>query len=193
MHDQSPLSTGQVAEHCRVDPRTVLRWIKRGQLPAFQLPGRGDHRVEVADLLVFLRTHGMPVPIELADDLHRILVVDDDEPMARAVVRSLRPLEAEMDVALNGFQAGTMIERWRPHLITLDLSMPGIGGMQVLGMLRSDESFRNTRVIVISALAKEHRAQALSLGADEVFEKPFDNAELARAAAGLLRRVALAG
>lgn len=58
-------TTGAVARHCGVHLRTVLRWIERGEIQAFQLPGRGDHRVASADLAVFLRRHGIPLPAGL--------------------------------------------------------------------------------------------------------------------------------
>ena len=59
------LTTGEVADYCGVNFRTVIRWIKRGQLDAYQLPGRGDNRIEVDDFIDFLITHKMPVPDEL--------------------------------------------------------------------------------------------------------------------------------
>ena len=63
------LTTGEIARYCGVNFRTVIRWIKRGHLRAYQLPGRGDNRVELEDFLEFLREHRMPIPEELKDPI----------------------------------------------------------------------------------------------------------------------------
>ncbi len=59
------LTTGDIAKLCGVNFRTVIRWIQRGHLKAFQLPGRGDNRVQVADFIEFLNENNMPIPEEL--------------------------------------------------------------------------------------------------------------------------------
>lgn len=188
-----PFSTGQVAAMCRVDARTVLRWIKRGQIKAFQLPGRGDHRIERSELIAFLQAHSMPIPVDLGAPVQRVLIVDDDENMARAIQRGLRGLDIETKLAFNGFHAGTLIERWRPQLITLDLSMPGIGGTQVLGMLRADTSYQHTRVLLVSGQSWERLEEAILIGADGMLRKPFENEQLVAAVSKLLDLRAQAG
>jgi len=62
--DKRTLTTGEIARYCGVNFRTVIRWIKRGYLNAFQLPGRGDNRVEVEDFLIFLKKNNIPIPEE---------------------------------------------------------------------------------------------------------------------------------
>ena len=59
------LTTGDIARHCDVTPRTVIRWIQRGHLKAHQLPGRGDNRVDPTDFLQFLEVNALPIPLEL--------------------------------------------------------------------------------------------------------------------------------
>ena len=59
------LTTGEIAEYCGVNFRTVIRWIKRGHLEAYQLPGRGDNRIKVEDFIHFLDEHKMPIPDDL--------------------------------------------------------------------------------------------------------------------------------
>ena len=54
MSMQRVLTTGEVARFCGVNFRTVLRWIERGQLVAYRLPGRGDHRIKMDDFLAFM-------------------------------------------------------------------------------------------------------------------------------------------
>ncbi|MDO6805884.1 helix-turn-helix domain-containing protein, partial [Wenyingzhuangia sp. 1_MG-2023] len=54
------LTTGEVAKYCGVNFRTVIRWIERGHLEAYKLPGRGDNRVPVAGFVRFLQSNEMP-------------------------------------------------------------------------------------------------------------------------------------
>jgi two-component system response regulator VicR len=54
------LSTGAIARHCGVSKVTVLRWIEKGELKAFQLPS-GQNRVHSDDFKVFTRKYGIPV------------------------------------------------------------------------------------------------------------------------------------
>lgn len=167
------LTTGEVAKYCGVHFRTVLRWIKRGQLRAFQLPGRGDNRVEVEDFLTFLRKHNLPIPDEFLDRSRQALIVEDDAAMARSLERSLKKLGFETHVAADGFQAGALIRDLTPALITLDLKMPGLGGMHILEFIRSDEHLRNTKVLVVSGMPKKELEKSLAAGADDTLAKPF--------------------
>lgn len=59
------LTSGEVARLCGVAPRSATKWIDTGRLRGWRLPGSQDRRVAPADLLTFLRDHGMPVPAAL--------------------------------------------------------------------------------------------------------------------------------
>ena len=62
MNNKSTLTTGDIAKYCGVNFRTVIRWIERGHLNAFKLPGGGDNRIAIPNFLSFLKEHGMPLP-----------------------------------------------------------------------------------------------------------------------------------
>ena len=66
----------------------------------------------------------------------------------------------------------------RPSLMTLDLTMPGLNGFELLKHLRADEQFRDLKILVISALQQESLDEAVVLGANAVLSKPFRNDEL---------------
>ncbi len=178
------LTTGQIAKHCGVNFRTVIRWIERGLLKAYQLPGRGDNRVEVEDFLVFLRENNMPVPVEFQSS-PRILVVDDDVKMARAIRRVLLTGGYTVDIAESGFDAGVKIASDPPALITLDLNMPGISGVDVLRILRETQG-PGIRVLVVSGASPQELKEAVGAGANAVLEKPFQNDELLTAVRRLM-------
>lgn len=172
------LSTGEIAKLCDVNLRTVIRWIERGALKGFKLPGRGNNRVRVEDFLAFLVEHEIPIPAELQEDSRKVLVVDDEPAIARALQRVLRKHGLVAEVSADGFQAGTKLMKDRPILVTLDLSMPGLSGYDVLSFVRETPEIASTKILVISALGGEALQKAIDLGADAILNKPFDNHEL---------------
>ena len=66
----------------------------------------------------------------------------------------------------------------RPILVTLDLSMPGMDGYEVLDFIRNTAEIAHTKVIVVSALDENALDKALARGADKVLRKPFSNEQL---------------
>ena len=172
------LTTGEAAKYCGVNFRTVIRWIERGKLKAYKLPGRGDHRIQVEDFVVFLQANGMPVPDELQGQNRSVLVIEDQPEMASAIRRVLVRHGFEVEVARDGFSAGTMLSRMKPGLVTLDLKMPGMDGYEVLNFIRGHDEHAQTKVLVISAETSAGLEKAISLGASDVLPKPFENDEL---------------
>lgn len=172
------LSTGDIAKLCDVNLRTVIRWIERGALKGFKLPGRGNNRVRLEDFLAFLVEYNMPIPAELQEESCKVLVVDDEPAIARALQRVLRKHGLIVEVAADGFQAGTKLMKERPMLMTLDLSMPGLSGYDVLSFVRETPEIASTKILIISALGGEALQKAIDLGADAILNKPFDNQEL---------------
>lgn len=173
------LTTGDIAKMCDVNLRTVIRWIDRGALKGFKLPGRGNNRVKVEDFIRFLQEHEMPVPAELeAEHNRRVLIIDDEAAVARSIARILRSAGYEIETAQDGFQGGSLLMKYQPALVTLDLRMPGISGYDVLKFIRSNPETAQIKVIVISALDPLALQRAVDEGADAVLSKPFDNREL---------------
>lgn len=178
MSEVRVLTTGEAAKYCGVNFRTVIRWIERGKLKAYKLPGRGDHRIQVEDFVVFLNANAMPVPDELQGQNRSILVIEDQPEMASAIRRVLVRHGFEVEVARDGFSAGTMLSRMKPGLVTLDLKMPGMDGYEVLNFIRGHEEHAQTKVLVVSAETAAGLEKAMSLGASDVLPKPFENDEL---------------
>lgn len=172
------LTTGEIAKHCDVNLRTVIRWIDNGKLKGYKLPGRGNNRVRSEDFVSFLRQHQMPIPQEFQTQQHKILIVDDELQVAKAIQRVVNRMGLTNQIATDGFQAGAMLGTFEPNLMTLDLSMPGLDGFEVLKFTRSKETFANTKIIVISALDQSKLDKALEFGADAALSKPFTNNDL---------------
>ncbi|MBB6521162.1 response regulator [Pseudoteredinibacter isoporae] len=185
------LTTGEAAKYCGVNFRTVIRWIERGRLEAYKLPGRGDHRIRLEDFIHFLKSNDMPVPEELCPEVSssKVLVVEDQLEMASAMRRVLRRAGYEVEVAADGFAAGLMLAQCQPAVMTLDIKMPGMDGYEVLKTMREQAVYKNVKVLVVSAETPAGMQKALEFGANDVLSKPFDNDELLDKVATLMGTV----
>lgn len=173
------LTSGEIASYCDVNLRTVIRWIESGKLKGFKLPGRGNNRVLVDDFIDFLERHDMPVPSQLQGDVNpKVLIVDDELPVAKSIQRVARRAGYDTLVATGGFQAGVMLSQHNPTLMTLDLSMPGMDGYSVIQFTREQARYKRLKILVISALDDTSLERARELGADATLSKPFSNHDL---------------
>ncbi len=109
----------------------------------------------------------------------RILVVDDEIEIVRALQRSLTVHEYEVFTATSGEEALDAIAHYRPDLILLDLGLPGLSGLDLCKQVRAQS---NLPIIVLSVKDTERdKVLALDLGADDYVSKPFGiNEVLAR-------------
>jgi two-component system, OmpR family, KDP operon response regulator KdpE len=109
----------------------------------------------------------------------RILVVDDEIEIVRALQRSLAGHGYEVLVAESGEESLATIGKRCPDLVLLDLALPGMSGLEVCRRVREQSDLP---IIVISAKDKERdKVLALDLGADDYVSKPFGiNEVLAR-------------
>ncbi len=121
-----------------------------------------------------------------------MLVVDDDEGVRTGVIWALEADGFIVDAVGDGLEALQRLEADRPALVVLDLSLPGIGGLDVLRRLRLDEEAAQSErvpIIILSGRDGEtDRIVGLDLGADDYLVKPFSPGELAARARSLLRR-----
>lgn len=183
------LTTGEVAKYCGVNFRTVIRWIEKGYIEAYKLPGRGDNRIPIEAFISFLAKNNMPVPEELvtpqnkegasesksAHDptMRRVLIIEDEELMAKSMERTMKRAGYIVDIASNGIEAGIKLEVFAPDLITLDLQMPGMSGFEILEALKANKKYLHIKILVVSAATKLKIVEVMSLGVDDVLEKPF--------------------
>ncbi len=123
----------------------------------------------------------------------RVLVVDDDDRVRTMVAWQLEADGYAVTEAADGAGALERIEAQRPDLVVLDLSMPGLGGLDVLRRVRAEEARSGSAsalpVIVLSGRSGEtDRIIGLDLGADDYLVKPFSPGELAARVRSVLRR-----
>jgi two-component system, OmpR family, KDP operon response regulator KdpE len=106
----------------------------------------------------------------------RILVVDDEPEIVRALRTNLTRHGFHVDSAHGGLEALDSYARRRPDLVVLDLGLPDLNGVEVIRELRGRG---NTPVVVLSARGGERdKIAALDLGADDYVTKPFSMGEL---------------
>ena len=118
----------------------------------------------------------------------RVLVVDDEAPIRRALAANLRARGYEIDLAETGEQALALAARHHPDVVVLDLGLPGMDGLEVIDGLRG---WTRVPIVVLSARGSETvKVAALDAGADDYVSKPFGMDELlARLRAAVRRAV----
>lgn len=117
----------------------------------------------------------------------RVLIIEDDLVLADALSRSLRQARYVVEWASQGQRADELLTSAQYDLVILDLSLPGIDGLEVLRRLRQRGNL--VPVLILTARDKvEDRVQGLDLGADDYLTKPYDLPELEARIRALLRR-----
>lgn len=111
----------------------------------------------------------------------RILIVEDEE-INREILRNILEEKYEVDLANNGEMAYSALQekKGRYSLILLDLLMPVMDGFSLLEKIKSEETFSNIPVIVMTS-EKPAEVQSIKLGADDFITKPYDMPEVIRA------------
>jgi DNA-binding response OmpR family regulator len=127
----------------------------------------------------------------MADGGATVLIAEDDPDVCTALKTIFMRAGHRVLTAADGAAAIDLIHRWRPDLLLLDVSMPGITGLDVCRIVRSDPELSNVAVLMVSSWAFATDFEAgLAAGADGYLVKPFSNDEvLARAQALLDRRM----
>ncbi len=118
----------------------------------------------------------------------RILYVDD-EPDLREIALLALSLDPGLDVraAASGAEAIAIVTDWMPHLVLLDVMMPGMDGPSTLSRLREDPRTAALPVVFITARAQPRDLQTFAtLDARGVIAKPFDPISLAQQVRGFL-------
>ncbi len=120
--------------------------------------------------------------------MSRVLVVDDEPQIRRALSTNLRARGFQIDLAETGEEALVLAARHRPDLVILDLGLPGIDGVEVVRGLRG---WTDVPIVVLSVRnAEADKVDALDAGADDFVTKPFGMDELLARMRAALRRAA---
>jgi DNA-binding response OmpR family regulator len=118
-----------------------------------------------------------------------ILVIEDDEIVARTIERSLRGGELKVSIANSGVEGLRTARRRPPDLVILDIIMPGMDGYTVCREMRADPMLEDTPILFLTAKARdEDKIAGFMAGADDYLCKPFNLDELILRVRAILRR-----
>lgn len=119
----------------------------------------------------------------------RLLLVEDHADLAIWVAKSLRHSGFVVDVIERGDHAAAALLTQSYDLVILDLSLPGLDGLEILRRIRGNDKTARLPVIILTARGtSDDRVKGLNLGADDYLPKPFELAELEARIRALLRR-----
>lgn len=121
--------------------------------------------------------------------VHRVLVVDDEEPIQELLRYNLEKSGYEVKTAGDGFKAIELARKFQPDLVLLDIMMPKMDGVETCRQLRELPSLQNTFIIFLTARSEEYsEVAAFDVGADDYITKPIKPRALLSRIAALFRR-----
>jgi len=181
MNDKPYLTSKDVAKKLRVSTVTVRQWAQKGMLSAETTPG-GHRRFSHHEVQRFAQSHN--ITLLRSDDRFRILIVDDNSDMAICLCEMLLAISNNIDVetAQDGFDAGRQVSSFKPHVVMLDLKMPGMDGFEVCRLLKSNPETCSIRIIAMTGFpTPETEKRIQGLGAEMCLSKPFTQVEMLEA------------
>jgi DNA-binding response OmpR family regulator len=114
---------------------------------------------------------------EREKSIRKVLVVDDERKFCDLLKKIFLKNDFVVETAYDGWEAGKKAAQFQPTIMILDITLPGINGLEVCKNLRSDEKTKNTKIIAISGDLRYSEAEVLEAGANAFFAKPvnFEN------------------
>ena len=104
----------------------------------------------------------------------RVLVIEDSPSVRRLIEVCLRVLDVNVSSAVDGVTGLDQISATDPHVVVLDIGLPGLDGWEVLSQLRENPTSAEVKVLVLTAHAQPEMAdRAAEGGADAFMTKPF--------------------
>jgi len=123
---------------------------------------------------------------EVKNSDRELLVVDDDPDNRRFLERVLGAEGYNVVLAETGEEGLRYLEDRNPHLVLLDVDMPGMGGLETLKLVREKEDYVSV-ILVTAKTSTEDIVKGLDLGADDYIRKPYNYEELAARVRAQLR------
>lgn len=192
MSEDELLKISEIAEKAKVLPSTIRHYTDIGLL---RVAGstNGGHRLyssqEVLERLAKIQAltkRGLSLP-EIKSELEgkykvkKVLLVDDETEICELVSELLKMKfpDWQTKVAQDGFTAGRMLGEFLPHLVILDLMLPGVNGFEVCKQIRTDPALADIKILAITGYdSPDMRAKIMECGADDYLAKPMDNKTL---------------
>ncbi len=120
-----------------------------------------------------------PRPTHATGRSARVLVVDDNEDLARALARLLEYQGHQVRVAHSGPAGVETAKQWQPEVVLLDIGLPGMDGYEVTAALREDAQTKDAVIVAISGYGQdEDRLRSREAGFDHHLVKPIQPSDL---------------
>ena len=170
------LTTGEVADICKVAPRTVSKWFDSGRLGGYRIPGSKDRRIPKAELLKFMKEYGIPLN-SLGSDKPRALIVRSPNSNNTHLEKVLAENKFEVQSAESVFAAGILAERHKPQVIIWEVEADPQKRKEIPKDIRAIAQLCNAKVLAVAST--EHEYQELKdCGFDACLSEPVDEAHL---------------
>jgi CheY-like chemotaxis protein len=120
-------------------------------------------------------------PVAAISSPLRVLIADDYDDSAQSLAMLLSNAGAQTEIAMDGAQALARASRWHPHVCVLDISMPGLDGLETARRIREQGWPDRPLLIALTGWTlPDHRRLALEAGFDHYLTKPVEALKLAR-------------
>src|SRR3954469_14802448 len=121
--------------------------------------------------------------------MHKVLVVDDEEPILELLKYNLEKNGYEVKTAIDGMKAVDIAKKFVPDLVLLDIMMPKMDGVETCRLLRDIPELQKTFVVFLTARSEEYsEVAAFDVGADDYITKPIKPRALMSRLSALFRR-----
>jgi DNA-binding response OmpR family regulator len=109
--------------------------------------------------------------------MRKVLVVDDERKFCDLLKKIFQKNDFIVETAYDGWEAGKKAAQFQPTIMILDITLPGVNGLEVCKDLRSDDKTKNIKIIAISGDLRYTETEVLGSGANSFFAKPvnFEN------------------
>ena len=171
------LTTKEIAEYLKLRKETVLRKVRKREMPAIKVGGR--FRFDKEQIDEWLRSKSTTAQ-------RHIMIIDDEEIIRQLFKETLENSGYHVITARNGIEALELVNWWNFDLIFTDLKMPEMNGAEVFRRIRQIDS--SVPIVIITGYPiSELMEQALKQGPFGVMNKPFDAMDIQKAADSFLR------
>ena len=170
------LTTKEVASYLKLRPETVLRGVKKGEIPAIKVGGH--FRFDKKQIDEWLANN--------STSKRRILIIDDEEPIRRLFKETLEKNNYHVLTSDDGGMAVNLVKSWNFDLIFLDLKMPDMDGVETFRKIRRIN--KSIPVVIITGYtAGEQLRKALKQAPFGVMKKPFGAKDILRSTQSFMR------
>ncbi len=172
--EKATLTPKDVAAMLLVSPITIRKWARDEWIHA-EITAGGHRRFTLTEVARFAQQRGLKVHA-IEEGITRILIVDDDEQFGAFLVELLGSTDGELEIKLvnNGYDAGGAVQQFKPHVILLDLSLPGLDGFSVCKQLKAELATKDIRVIAMTGYyTQERNEEIVQAGAERCLAKPI--------------------